>query len=208
MIDEFVGSGAYTYVFYGEKGYLDHALASDKLSPQVSGVAAWHINADEPAALDYNDYNQSALFSIDPFRSSDHDPVVIGLDLLTISMDIKPDSCTNPVNVKSKGKLPVVVLGTEFFDVTAIDPATLTLNGVAPLTWSYEDVTAPASCDQLADGYADLKLKFDTPEFVASLGSVSDGDVLTITLEGNLKPEYGGQSFSSQDTITILKRGR
>jgi len=42
----------------------------------------WHINADEPNALDYNEeFNQPALYSPGPFRSSNHDPVLVGLDL-------------------------------------------------------------------------------------------------------------------------------
>jgi predicted extracellular nuclease len=62
-------------------GYLDHALANAGLAEQVAGVVEWHINADEPATLDYNDYNQSALYNADPYRASDHDPVIVGLDL-------------------------------------------------------------------------------------------------------------------------------
>ena len=46
--------GAPSYVFDGESGYLDHALASPTLAAQVSGVAEWHINPDEPTVLDYN----------------------------------------------------------------------------------------------------------------------------------------------------------
>jgi predicted extracellular nuclease len=38
----------YSYVFDGEAGYLDHALASASLRPQVAGVTEWHNNADEP----------------------------------------------------------------------------------------------------------------------------------------------------------------
>ena len=45
---------AYSYVFDGQSGYLDHALANGSLVPQISGVTEWHINADEPIALDYN----------------------------------------------------------------------------------------------------------------------------------------------------------
>jgi len=44
---------------------------------KVAGAGWWHINSDEPAALDYNDYNQEYLYHPDPYRSSDHDPVVI-----------------------------------------------------------------------------------------------------------------------------------
>jgi predicted extracellular nuclease len=87
LVEAFVGSGwadgAYSYNFFSESGYLDHALASPEMLSQVTGAAFWHVNADEPAALDYNDYNQPALFVPDEFRSSDHDPVVVGLDLDT-----------------------------------------------------------------------------------------------------------------------------
>jgi hypothetical protein len=49
----------------------------------VADATVWHINADEPSALDYNDYNQPALYHPGPYRSSDHDPVLIGLDLFS-----------------------------------------------------------------------------------------------------------------------------
>lgn len=69
-------------MFFGESGYLDHALANKALRGQVTGAAFWHINADEPVALDYNqEFNQPGLYMPDPFRSSDHDPVIVGLDL-------------------------------------------------------------------------------------------------------------------------------
>ncbi|MEJ2563016.1 MAG: ExeM/NucH family extracellular endonuclease [Anaerolineales bacterium] len=82
MVNLFEGSLAYSYVFDGQAGYLDHALANGNLAPQVTDVAIWHINADEPAALDYNDYNQPDLYAPDPFRASDHDPVMVGLNLI------------------------------------------------------------------------------------------------------------------------------
>ncbi|MCC9654509.1 ExeM/NucH family extracellular endonuclease [Rhodopirellula halodulae] len=73
-------SGSYSYVYYGQAGSLDHAFATPALANSVTGVAAWHINADEPRSLDYNqEYNPSELFREDPYRSSDHDPVLIGI---------------------------------------------------------------------------------------------------------------------------------
>ena len=72
----------YSYVFDGEAGYIDHALASVSLSPQVLGVSEWHINADEPSLIDYNtEFKPQDLYAATPYRSSDHDPVVISLDL-------------------------------------------------------------------------------------------------------------------------------
>jgi predicted extracellular nuclease len=82
MVAAYEGAEAYSYVYEGQSGYLDHALANGNLASQVTDVAVWHINADEPAALDYNDYNQPDLYAPDPYRSSDHDPVLVGLNLI------------------------------------------------------------------------------------------------------------------------------
>lgn len=72
----------YSYIFKGQSGYLDHALGSPTLLDQVSGVVEFHINADEPSAFDYNDYNQPALYQDDMYRFADHDPTVVGLEIL------------------------------------------------------------------------------------------------------------------------------
>ena len=77
-------SDAYSFVFDAQAGALDHALASASLLPQVVEVLEWPINADEPALLDYNlEFGRDpALFDPDsPYRASDHDPVIVGLDL-------------------------------------------------------------------------------------------------------------------------------
>jgi hypothetical protein len=71
---------AYTYVFDGQAGRLDHMLA--RLSPGVgvSLAASWHINADEPALIDYRQaFKSQDLYSPTPYRSSDHDPLLAGL---------------------------------------------------------------------------------------------------------------------------------
>ncbi|MGQ9547317.1 MAG: ExeM/NucH family extracellular endonuclease [Roseiflexus sp.] len=82
----FIGDSAYSYVFNGQWGYLDYALASSAALAKVSGVSEYHINADEPNVLDYNTNFKSAgqiasLFAPDQYRTSDHDPILIGLNL-------------------------------------------------------------------------------------------------------------------------------
>lgn len=85
LSEAFGGEFAYGYVFDGAFGYLDYALSSTELTAQVTGTTDWHINADEPDLLDYDTTfksdAQDALYAPDPYRSSDHDPVVVGLDL-------------------------------------------------------------------------------------------------------------------------------
>ena len=85
LIAQFQGAHAYSFVFDGQAGYLDHALSTPSLTGQVMGATEWHINADEPDLLDYDTSFKSAtqdtFFEPDAFRSSDHDPVLLGLDL-------------------------------------------------------------------------------------------------------------------------------
>ncbi len=76
----------YSYVFDGTAGYLDHALTTASMTPHISGVDFFHINADEPSVIDYNTEFKGTGYSPDlwqnhMYRSSDHDPVFVGLQL-------------------------------------------------------------------------------------------------------------------------------
>ncbi|MBX6384679.1 MAG: ExeM/NucH family extracellular endonuclease [Microbispora sp.] len=75
-------SQRYSYLFGGLSGELDHAMAGKQLAKRVTGATIWHVNADEPRILDYNlEFNPPGLYRPDAFRSSDHDPLLIGLKL-------------------------------------------------------------------------------------------------------------------------------
>ncbi|MEZ0163237.1 ExeM/NucH family extracellular endonuclease [Kineococcus sp. LSe6-4] len=71
--------GRYSYVFDALSGSLDHALASPELTAKVTGAAHWNINSVESFAYQYS--GDEALYAPDPYRSSDHDPIVVGIDL-------------------------------------------------------------------------------------------------------------------------------
>lgn len=77
--------GDYSYRLGEERGRLDHAFASGSMAAQVVAAEHWHINADEPAFYDYNLENKStaqqAINLGTPYRSSDHDPVLVGVCL-------------------------------------------------------------------------------------------------------------------------------
>lgn len=86
VIAETAAEPPYSYVFQGESARLDQALASPELAARVSRAALWHINADEAPAFEYGSagYDARSLrarYRPDPFRSSDHDPVLVGLKL-------------------------------------------------------------------------------------------------------------------------------
>jgi hypothetical protein len=139
---------------------------------------------------------------------------------IQVPVDIKPGSCPNPIQPKTKGVLPVAIAGTDTLDVTKIDPASILLNGVSPLRWDYYDAAKPHEpyigkngaydCSAyypdeygVVDGYMDLRLYFDMQAIVASLGSINGGDVLLLQLTGKLKEEFGGTEIVGEDVVII-----
>jgi len=169
-------------------------------------------------------YNKGLPYSTG--SGEEGDPVIISGELsrakITIkgpvAMDIKPGSCPNPINVKSKGVLPVAILGAGYLDVKNIDPDSIELEGVEPLRWAFEDVAAPmAPCEEKLnkydcsesgpDGLMDLTLKFDTQEIVDKLGlqEVEDREELVLKLTGKLED---GTPFTGEDVVLILNKNK
>ncbi len=122
LIDELAdASNPYSFVFSGQAGRLDYAFTTSGLSNQVTGVAEWHINADEPNALDYNNNiqdagessselrNDTSLYQIDSFRSSDHDPVLIGLNL--VSSNLPPTAVSDSYTTTEDAVLTIAAPG-------------------------------------------------------------------------------------------------
>jgi hypothetical protein len=135
-----------------------------------------------------------------------------------VPIDIKPQSCPNPLNTRAQGLLPVAILGTPDFDVTQIDQDSIRLMGrsgfVRPVRSALEDVTAPfepftgktaeTDCTELgSDGYTDLTLKFDMQQVVQVLGQVTDRQVLVLTVVGGLND---GSRIIGEDVVVVLKK--
>jgi predicted extracellular nuclease len=75
----------YSYVFDAMAGRLDHGLGTPSVAPKAVGATSWHVNADEPEVTDYNLENRAAgndWYQPTMFRASDHDPMLIGLNLV------------------------------------------------------------------------------------------------------------------------------
>ena len=82
-IDQVAKTGKQTYAFDGMIGSLDHVFASPAANAVVTGADVWNINSVESVALEYSRYNYNVLnfYEAGPYRSSDHDPIVLGLSL-------------------------------------------------------------------------------------------------------------------------------
>lgn len=135
------------------------------------------------------------------FYNGSVDDIWLDLILIEVNIDIKPGSCPNPFNDKSKGSIPVAIIGTADLDVTTIDPESITLAGVPALAdWEIKDSTQPDgddtdcytcfdatnpanfNCDldplipgndaYCGDGYPDLIVKFDTQALGAAIASL------------------------------------
>ena len=140
---------------------------------------------------------------------------------LAVYLDIKPGSCPNPVNPRSKGVVPVAIVGSTSFDVAHIDTNTLALRRtdgvgvvVTPLSGpprpgiTTDDVATPfagdlCDCHDLGgDGIDDLLLKFSTPELTGAfeLSELPSGASLLLTLSGSL---LDGTAFEASDCVVI-----
>jgi hypothetical protein len=182
-------------------------------------------------AVGYYDYTGLQVFGFSMVDAGldamyiDYTDMTISRVPTPVPIDLRPGSCPNPINPRSKGVLPVAILGTDTLDVANIDPASIRLNGVPPLRSSYEDVGTPfdpyvgrtdcvEDCNADGpDGYRDLVLKFDTQAVAAALndahvtpGSWANFTCTTVTLTGYFYEDYdSGGPIIGEDVAKILK---
>ncbi|UFA49850.1 ExeM/NucH family extracellular endonuclease [Deinococcus radiophilus] len=141
--DRLPAEDRYSYQFGGQFGSLDHALASGSLNAQLSGVTEWHINSDEPTLADYNvEYKANPecrtgvctspdLYGPGPFRASDHDPVLVGLNLTRdearLTLNVSGEAAATvgqPYTLNLSASQPLQSLSVDWGDTTAVlDPA-------------------------------------------------------------------------------------
>jgi predicted extracellular nuclease len=141
----------YTYQFSGVVGSLDHVLANGPALAQVTGAHVWNINSVESVAYEYSrfNYNATNFYAADPYRSSDHDPLLVGFDV-----PAPPAATTTTATVSPK---PVVVRDTKptltarvAGDGGTVDAGTVTFAsggtvlGTAPVSQGVATLTLPA----------------------------------------------------------------
>ena len=123
-----------------------------------------------------------------------------------VPVDIKPGSDSNPLNVNSKGVLPVAILGTAAFDAMTVNASTVVLTwpgitlppraeGVPPLRWAYEDVNG--------DGIMDIVLKYSMEVLAQFTVTNEPPGPLDMTLMGEL---MDGTRIEGYDTVRIINK--
>lgn len=189
-----------------------NAMFLEAATTNASGEYAFAVSVDTSYAVTETDpvgyYSTTAnASSVDVHDTS----VRVDFGDRTIQeapVDVKPGSDINPLNLRSKGVLPVAILGSGDLDVTTIDPSSLLLNGVAPLRWSYEDVCGPddlhmeCSDGETPDGFTDLTLKFSTQEIAQTFSGVQRGDIASLVMTGSL---LDGTPISGNETVWIVQ---
>ncbi len=84
---KFIKEDYFSYAYGGEVGSLDHGLASPSLASKVKQVQDWNINAGEPTGMDYTtsdkpqEVQDALIVAESPFRSSDHNPIMVDVQL-------------------------------------------------------------------------------------------------------------------------------
>lgn len=169
LISHFQGAYAYSYTFDGQAGYLDHALANASLLAQTSGAADWHINSDEPDVLDYDTSfkppSQDALYETNAYRTSDHDPVVVGLDLVNYPPEL------GDISVSSS----LVPVGTTVnASVSFTDPDKLDIH-TAAWDWGDGTTTTGTVTDSNGTGTINDSHVYITPGVYTVTVTVDDG---------------------------------
>ena len=113
-----------------------------------------------------------------------------------VSIDIKPGSDPNSINLKSAGVIPLAILSDENFDATMVDPLTVDLNGAGVKLVGKNDEKPLCHFDDVnADGMLDLKCQVYTVDYIVELGQTV-AIVKARTLDG--------EWIHGSDTATIV----
>jgi len=124
---------------------------------------------------------------------------------IPVAIDIKPGSCPNAINKNGKGVIPVAILGGADFDVTQIDPVTLTFEGMGlgvkgngAFQCSVQDVSGDFTTPEGApDGHPDLVC-----QFVDDATTWPEGMEMAI-VTGTLKAEFGAIPIEGSDSVKL-----
>lgn len=221
--------GQYSYSFSGLSGSLDHVLLNEPALERATGADIWEINAEESIALEYDRYNYhgTLYYAPDEYRSSDHDPVIVGISAgastssttLTASPTTQVYGDSSPrvlLTAKVSAASPVSGVVRFVAGDTTLGTATLT-NGTATYRLP---ATTPAGTYEIVAvwaGTTDVKGSTSDPVTV-TVAKASTRTTLSAVAGGRILPTYVFVSVSQdngkpasgtveiRDGATVLKK--
>lgn len=221
----------YSFTIFGQAGSLDHAIANPALQPQVNDAAVWHLNADEYRGFDYNEEDlpgsggvdlpkPANFYNVDPYRSSDHDPLLVSLGLDSDVITAFTLTTTDVAETAASANIEINLSGMNLFpaqvrvqnsggtaiagvDYTAVDEVVTINPGSTTAT-----VTVSLLDDSLVEGSETIELTLSMPAGTA-LGTtqthiitITDNETAgaTVTPTAGLETSEAGAS----DTFTVV----
>lgn len=113
----------------------------------------------------------------------------------SVSIDIKPGSFPNSINLNSAGVVPVAILSSSTFDATTVDPDTITLAGAKVKMVGKSGKLLCHNEDVSSDGRLDMVCQVETAQFM-----IEPGDSIAI-LEAKT---VSGTEIRGEDSINIV----
>ena len=191
-LEEESGNEEYSYSFSGLSGSLDHVLANESALERFTGADVWNINAVEPLPMEYSrwNYHSTDFHQPGPYRSSDHDPVIVGLS----------EPTAEPVATSVSATGGPVTFGTDWTAQVTVNPSTATGTvqvldgntslGTATLSSGSADITISGTALQPGDHTLNVRYLGDAEHAQsASTFTVTVNPVKAdVRLEADVKP--------------------
>jgi hypothetical protein len=152
-------------------------LYNTTMSDQTAGLSQYVLLSGQSWATPAGSY-------------AEYDYIYVEPTTIDVTIDVKPGSYPNSINLKSKGNIPVAILSSSAFDATTVDRNTVVFAGASPLSIGQtpEDVNG--------DGLLDVVLHFKTQDLNLQVGDTK------ACLSGKT---LAGQEFKGCDSVRIVK---
>jgi hypothetical protein len=173
----------------------DPTTTTDPTNPDTDGDG--RLDGDE-------DHNRNGLYEPE---LGETDPNTADISVLEVDVEFEPGRCPNYLK-SNRRSFRFAIVGSNEVDVYQIDPASVRLEGVAPIGSMPWDVATPHPagqdvCDCTiggSDGVPDKVLRFESADVIAALGA-RDGESVVLTLTGNLAD---GTPFFGRSCASVM----